>query len=673
MKTLIKPAKIFMAQLRYLHKFLLILFMFLIPLGIMGTMLLKEAGDEIRLIGEKYEGVAYLREIRPLLEHISKYSGMIIAKRNGSDIFEARIDSVIRVIDEAFRSISDMNEAWDTPQTKQKFKDVLSEWRSLKTQIDNLSATELFARFNRLIEHVTEFVRQVGDDAGLVLGLDIGSYYLSDILIKHLPLLTGAMGQIRGLGAGIASSGFRDDETAIYLVTLMDQVKQAGKAIHHGLDMIEREMPSVQESFRGADEKAVALTKRFFDVVSRELTDTDEITIDVDEFFAIATESIDASLSLYDAILPILENDLLEKRAAAKDALILTAVVSGLVLFVLAYLFAGFYFSVNDNVSAINGALSRLAEGDMRVRVQSIGRDELGQVAEGVNNLAQGFSSLAGSIASSAQQVAASSEELTNIMEQSSQSIREQQAQTEEVATAMNEMTATVQEVGGNILNTANAAEEANRETGEGRQLVDETVEAIKNLSDRIEHAAAVIQSVEQDSMNIGTVLDVIRGVAEQTNLLALNAAIEAARAGEQGRGFAVVADEVRTLAGRTQQSTEEIHEIIEKLQAGSRNAVAVMESSREETHMVVDKAGKAGEALASIAHAVNQIKDMSHHIASAAEQQSAVAEEINRNVVNISDMANETSQGAQQTAQASEDLARLASELQASVERFRI
>ena len=301
------------------------------------------------------------------------------------------------------------------------------------------------------------------------------------------------------------------------------------------------------------------------------------------------------------------------------------------------------------------------------------GRDEITELTVSINEMSNSLRDMVQRIGGSSEQIASSSEELSAITQQSSQSIYEQQSQTEQVATAMNEMSATVQEVSRSISSTAMAAEEANSETEQGCGIVESAIEAIQKLASRIESAAEVIHRVEKDSEDISTVLDVIEGVAEQTNLLALNAAIEAARAGEQGRGFAVVADEVRTLAGRTQKSTEEINQVIEKLQEGSRQAVEVMNTSREEAQSVVDQARQAGESLATISLAVRKINEMSTQIASAAEEQRATSEEINRNITSISGLANETSAGAQQTAAASEELAQLATDLQGVVAQFRV
>lgn len=312
-------------------------------------------------------------------------------------------------------------------------------------------------------------------------------------------------------------------------------------------------------------------------------------------------------------------------------------------------------------------------QGDLTCRLAENGRDEMAVLSKATNRFMSNIQSFMQDVVNSASQLTAAAEQMAAVTEQTNQGVRQQQSETDQVATAINEMSATVQEVARNAAEAAKAAHDADGEAVKGKQVVSATITAIDALAREVEKAATAIHKVESDSENIGTVLDVIRGIAEQTNLLALNAAIEAARAGEQGRGFAVVADEVRTLAQRTQQSTQEIQGMIERLQSGASDAVSVMEQGRKQAESSVQQADQAGRALEAITQAVATINDMNAQIASAAEEQSAVAAEVDRNIINISSVADQTAQGAQQTAAASEQLARLATELQSRVAKFKV
>jgi len=252
-------------------------------------------------------------------------------------------------------------------------------------------------------------------------------------------------------------------------------------------------------------------------------------------------------------------------------------------------------------------------------------------------------------------------------------SVLKSNSRVEQVATAMNEMTSTVQEVSRNANQAADAAVNADNESQTGNVVVTKTVDSINSLASEVANATTVINELKDDTESISSILDVIRGIAEQTNLLALNAAIEAARAGEQGRGFAVVADEVRTLASRTQQSTTEISSMIEKLQSGANSAVTVMQDSLERTETTVEHATKAGISLTSITAAVATINDMNLQIANAAKEQTEVAEDINKNIIEINMIAEQTSSHSKDTAQTSTELSDLAKQLAGVVGQFRI
>ncbi len=328
---------------------------------------------------------------------------------------------------------------------------------------------------------------------------------------------------------------------------------------------------------------------------------------------------------------------------------------------------------IGRGVSRVEAAARRLAEGDLTARVDYQAKDEMGLIARTVNTMAESFGKTVNDVKDAISRLAAAAEETSVVTAQTTAGINQQQTETSQVATAINEMNATVQEVARNAVEAAAAAQEADATFDEGKKVIDRVIRTIGDLAGEVESAAGVIQQLEAESRNIGSVLDVIKSIAEQTNLLALNAAIEAARAGEQGRGFAVVADEVRTLAGRTQDSTQEIEEMIIRLQSGTNNAVKVMASGKEMTQVGVDQAAAAGEALQTINAAVERISSMNTQIAGAAEEQSTVTEEINRSIVSINQVAEQSAVGARQTAEASDDLAKLAEQLKQLVERFRV
>lgn len=300
-------------------------------------------------------------------------------------------------------------------------------------------------------------------------------------------------------------------------------------------------------------------------------------------------------------------------------------------------------------------------------------QDEVGAMGHAFNRMIGKFRHSLEAVAGATRTLGEVSERVSNVAEKTHSAVMEQRLETDMVASAMNEMSATVQEVARHATQTASASSGADEESRLGVRVATEALDGIEILIRDIENAAQVIKQVEADSVSIGMVLGVINGIAEQTNLLALNAAIEAARAGEQGRGFAVVADEVRTLASRTQKSTEEIQATIEQLQNGVRNAVKAMEGAQVKAHAGSDSVAKVAQSLNVIAGEVGTINDMNTQIATAAEEQSAVAEEINRNVTTISVIADTTSNDAQQTSQISEELVRLAAELNRLVGQFKL
>ncbi|NBF02544.1 HAMP domain-containing protein [Pseudomonas sp. Fl5BN2] len=317
--------------------------------------------------------------------------------------------------------------------------------------------------------------------------------------------------------------------------------------------------------------------------------------------------------------------------------------------------------------------VERIASGDLTENLRVTRRDELGVLQQGIVRMGVTLRELIGGIRDGVTQIASAAEELSAVTEETSAGVNSQKVETDQVATAMHEMTATVQEVARNAEEASQAAAAADSEARQGDKVVAQAIEQIERLASEVVRSTDAMTVLQQESDKIGSVMDVIKAVAEQTNLLALNAAIEAARAGEAGRGFAVVADEVRALAQRTQKSTEEIELLVAGLQNGTQQVATVMNNSRSLTDSSVQLTRKAGASLESITRTVSNIQSMNQQIAAAAEQQSAVAEEISRSIINVRDVSEQTAAASDETAASSVELARLGGQLQMMVSHFRV
>jgi methyl-accepting chemotaxis protein len=317
--------------------------------------------------------------------------------------------------------------------------------------------------------------------------------------------------------------------------------------------------------------------------------------------------------------------------------------------------------------------IQNIKKGDLTQKVAIGGKSDFSWMAFELDSARKNVANLVKTLTGGVSQLETATSNMASISKETVDGVLTQQSETAQVATAMNEMAASVQEVARTAAGAADAARNADNEAKAGKQVVLDTMSSIDSLAGEVEKAAQTLSNLEADIGNIGAIVDVIRGITEQTNLLALNAAIEAARAGEHGRGFAVVADEVRTLAARTQSSTHEIEEMVERLQSGAQEAVTVMNEGRERAKTSVEKASSAGAALDTITAMISTMDEMSAQISNAANEQSSVAEDINRGIVNISQVAEHTAEGARESSVAVETLASISSQLQEAASKFKV
>jgi len=668
------PGIHFMQRLTFRKKMLSLAMLFIIPVAWLMAVYVSDSIDVIQFSEKEQIGAAYLKSIYPIIKNTAQTRGLTNAYLNGSTGVKSKIDSAISVVNSAFDIAVEKETLIHGELNLQiSIESLRKQWNSLHTNALTQSAQASFTAYNHFIKQLHKYVLHVADQSNLILDPDLDSYYLMGVIVVQLPEIADRIGQARGLGAGVAAKQTFTPEEFTQLAGLIEDVKLFGENVSNAFSKVYFESAELKESLSQYENNFTQQWQSFIQLSENKMLRSDSIQIESSAYFKAGTEALKHGYVLLNASIPVLD-DLIEQRIVSEKIVLYETIgVMVVVLLLAGYLFQSFSISVKNNMDEINTTLISLSNGNFQVSANVTAKDEVGAAATHLNEMIEKIRVLISQVVSSATQVASAAEQASTTAAQAQDGINRQNSEIEQVATAINEMSATVHEVAQNTSSAAELTQTADAEANSGRQVVSETIDSINRLAGEMQSSSQIIKDLETQSESIGTVLDVIRGIAEQTNLLALNAAIEAARAGEQGRGFAVVADEVRTLASRTQDSTTEINDMIGKLQTGARNAVQAMEQGTAQTEQSVEQALQAGTALDQISTAVTTIRDMNTQIASAAEEQSSVSEEINRNIVNIRDIAEATIEGANQTAQSSAAMSQVASELMALMNEFKV
>ena len=399
--------------------------------------------------------------------------------------------------------------------------------------------------------------------------------------------------------------------------------------------------------------------------------------VDQDRFTAELYATFDPLIASLEELIDLLDNEAHEfvEQTDADFAVLYWEIVMAAVVLVIVVALAGYviYRSINVPIDRMRTTMNDIADNkDLTRRMDTTGRDELAQLGMAFNGMLESFQVLISKLREASEQSSAAAEEMSAVSTQVSTTVQEQEEQVSMVATAITEMSGAVQEVASNASETSNRASEADSQAQQGRARIRDNLDSIHTLSESIREASGVITTLHEQSGDITEVLTVIRKIAEQTNLLALNAAIESARAGEAGRGFAVVADEVRKLALNTQEATESIAGMIDKLQHSAQDAVTTMDRASQQAGHSVEFAQASGDILEAIAESVGRIAEMNIQVSTATEEQASVASEITENINRFSGGLSEVAQSAEQSARASEEIARLSSDLQQQVLVFK-
>lgn len=674
MAGILKPAVLLMSQLKYPIKMAVISAVFTVPLVFISVLYLGSLNEEIEKTEKELRALEYIKTVRQIYQHFPQHRGMTNAYLNGAAEFREKILAKRDEIKADIEAINEVNGRYgDEFGVTGSWDAIKSEWSLLEKEAFEGEAGNIFEKHTDLIAEVYRLFKMVSENSGLTLDSEINASFLSDSLVYRLPRVTENLGQARGLGSGIAAQSEITLAQRVKLGVMLANISSNFNEARENVLTSFKHNVRLKEELEQDLNQAELITGAFRESVKDQLLEALLIDVEPADLFAEGTAAIKATYKLYDHTIPVLAA-LLEDRVEEKRIhrnILLVAIF--LVILLAAYLFAGFYFAVVGTIRSLDQSMNAIAKGDLTIKAESVGRDELSSVADAINRMCTGLRQTIGELDSNAASLASASNQLSATTAESKNGATAQQSQTEQIATAMNQMTMTIRDIAANAEMVASSAQKANDEATAGSDVIRNTITSIGNLAVELGESTSIINQLEKNSVDIGSVLDVIGSIAEQTDLLALNAAIEAARAGEHGRGFAVVADEVRNLAARTQESTAQIKEIVETLQQNTKTVVSVMESNRTHAEELAEKAGNASLSSERIGESVGQIIDMAAQVASASEEQSVAAGEIDQNVSHVHDIAVSSLTAADEISYASDDLARLANGLSSVVSKFKV
>lgn len=674
MKALIAPGMLLISRLSFANKFILISLLFFVPLVWLSYTVIHSAWQKIEITHSQRKGLELLNQTQQTLQAAERFrdSRLIAAYQMGGD-YANRADEHFKALQKTVDELGEIDAHFTNDEAYTK---PLSELQAAIKKARNVSVSNeasmeaTFGNINALVIGVRNVEKAILQLSGLSQDSNPETKSMIDFAIRDLFPYAEVLGKLRGIGGYSLTQNYLNSATANELDDIMGKLYDIQPLLLKNAKLM---VPTRYQNLqKEAEDFSQALTT-VLQSVDRNIIGATDLNKPWSEFVDETTQVIDRKFFIATGLLDAVDARLGSRQDDESGKLNLISAAIAFVMLLIIYLYSAFYLSLRTSIDKLVEATDRMAEGDMRISMTVATRDELGHLTERFNATAARIRNLIAAVQTTSSEVKEQTEGVSRITQVTSDAITQQMQETEQAASAITEMSSNFNEVADFSSQAENAAQSANEEASTGRQKVKQTLADINSLAHEINSTAEVIDQLAKDSANISQVLVQIKGIAEQTNLLALNAAIEAARAGEHGRGFAVVADEVRSLSQRTHQSTEEIEEMIAKILSGVDNAVSAMADSHKMAGNTVTESKQVEAALEAINEKISTIVEMNSHIAEAVKQQAMTAEDIDRNIVGISRVAEDNVKNAKETTQASLAMSGKVNELAHMLTSFKI
>ncbi|MFQ1610941.1 methyl-accepting chemotaxis protein [Aeromonas veronii] len=666
MKWIFNPAIRLGNQLSFKYKFLLWSCLMLLPLTYSMTNLLGRLQDDNVQANRELAGVVNLAPVPAIEQALLTHRNLVTRHAYEVDpIGDDQVKAAAQAVDQSLQAFA------DTRQNTPSFEVIQQGWAALQSEAGKLEVEQSNLRHDKLLTEVRHLYKHITASSSLIQDPALGTYYMVILASERLPQLRDLLAQVRDRAATIADFGLFQAEGYSGLRFRLDLISATLQELEADLTLLYQIEPAYRSELGQQTDALIQLVRQVVETMENKMMKDQLVQLSTKEVQALGDKMEEAITALAGQVRQRLEADLHQRLTANQRHFwwVTAPLTASLLLYL--YLMIGAYLSLRDTVGQVRDIAARVNAQDLSQHIEIVGQDELAAISRDYNVTLETLRTLMLRVRENGVTVVESATEIEARTCRSQEVIADQQGETHQVATAIKELAATSQDMAGNALQAARMTQEAQNVVGQGEDVVERTIKAIDHINREVLRTADTIGQLEQQCSQIGGVISVIRGIAEQTNLLALNAAIEAARAGEQGRGFAVVADEVRSLANRTQGATVEIQQMIEQLQSGARASVTAMSAASHEAQEGVGLAQEAKQAFGAITEKVDRMVDTNAIIASAIEQQGAVVNEIERNVVRISDGSDEALQVANAARDAARQIHQLTEQLRAMVQSF--